>query len=265
MRAGVLAHYRNEASYSPTGVALRGVERFVVRTTGSPRSQPQPVSGRWPAAPTPRDKIVFGDPGALSDHELLGVLLGSTGRGSSTGDVAHTLLQRFGSLRGVVNAELFDWQSISGVGFARYAELRAAAELGRRCLAEYIVRDGPLESPVAAGEYLRALLRDRQREVFGCLLLDTRHRVMRFEELFAGTLDGAVVHPREVVRIALLRNAAAVIAVHNHPSGNPEPSQADIALTHRLRDALDVVDVRLLDHLVVGDNKTVSLSRRGHL
>lgn len=237
--------------------------QVVTRSSATARSS-SGVSA-WPAQALPRDKIVHGDPGVLSDHELIGVLLGSGSRGQSAGDIAQSLLDHFGSVRGIANAELIEWQGVSGVGVARYAELRAAAEFGRRCLAEYIVRDGPLESPAAAGDYLRALLRDRGREVFGCLLLDTRHRVMKFEELFVGTIDGAVVHPREVVRIALLRNAAAVIAVHNHPSGVAEPSQADIALTHRLREALDVVDVRLLDHLVIGDDETVSLSRRGHI
>jgi len=219
----------------------------------------------WPARATPRDRLIHGGAGELSDSELLAVLLGRSSRGQSAEDLAHSLLARFGSLRSITKAELIEWHRLPGIGLVRYAQLHAAAEIGRRCLAESLVRDGPLESPGAAGEYLRARLRDRGREVFGCLLLDTRHRVIGFEELFLGTIDGAVVHPREVVRVALVRNAAAVIAVHNHPSGVAEPSQADIALTHRLREALELVDIRLLDHLVTGDDQTVSLSRRGHL
>jgi len=120
-----------------------------------------------------------------------------------------------------------------------------------------------VESPQAAHQFLKLRLALRDSEVFVALWLDTRHRVLRFEELFQGTIDGAVVHPREVVRKALLHNAAAVIFAHGHPSGNPEPSSADIKLTHQLRQALDLVDVRLLDHIVVGGEKVVSLSRRG--
>lgn len=198
----------------------------------------------------------------LSDKELLAILLGH-GRGVDVELLSATMLDHFQGLRGMSKASKEAWYEIKGVGPARYAAVRAALELGRRCLKQSIQMDGPLESPKAAESYVHAMLADRPREVFACLFLDTRHRVICFEELFLGTIDGAVVHPREVVRQALLENAAAVIAVHNHPSGVAEPSQADVALTHRLRDALALVDVRLLDHLVVGQTETVSMSARG--
>jgi len=206
--------------------------------------RPAPGTRPWPAGAQPGEKLLRAGPSALSDCELLAVVLRRSCRGGALSRSA-ALVERFGGLRALTRLSPGEWGKLEGFGFAGYTDLLAAAELGRRCLAEHIVRDGPLESPGAAGDYLRALLRDRGREVFGCLVLDTRHRVVGFEELFHGTIDG--------------------IAVHNHPSGIAEPSQSDIALTHRLRDALDLVDVRLLDHLVIGDGETVSLSRRGHL
>ena len=150
-----------------------------------------------------------------------------------------------------------------GLGPARYARLQATLEIGRRYLAEPLQRPGALTSPRAAADFLSAQLRDRRYEVFCCLFLDARHRVLRCEELFRGTLDGASVHPREVVTAALASNAAAVIAAHNHPSGVAEPSRADAVLTRRLKEALALVEIRLLDHFVIGDGEAVSLSERG--
>jgi DNA repair protein RadC len=150
-----------------------------------------------------------------------------------------------------------------GLGAARYALLQASLELSRRHYAE-LMQSGPaLANPRATRDFLRARLRDLDHEVFCCLFLDNRHRLIAFEELFRGTIDGASVHPREVVRQALYCNAASVILAHNHPSGVAEPSQADELITLRLKDALGLVDIRVLDHLIVGDSRCVSLAERG--
>jgi DNA repair protein RadC len=150
-----------------------------------------------------------------------------------------------------------------GLGPAKYAQLQAVLEMGRRHLWETLQRGESLGSPGDTRRYLQARLRDHPQEVFACLFLDNRHRVIAFEELFRGTIDAASVYPREVVRRALEHNAAAIIAAHNHPSGVAEPSRADESLTRRLRDALALVDVRMLDHFVVGDGETVSFAERG--
>jgi DNA repair protein RadC len=150
-----------------------------------------------------------------------------------------------------------------GSGLARYAQVQAAAELSRRQLSESL-RAGPvLASPKATRDFLTARLRDLEHEVFCCLYLDKRHRLIQFEELFRGTIDGASVHPREIVKLALRRNAAAVIVAHNHPSGVAEPSQADELITQRVKEALSLVDIRLLDHIIVGEGVSVSLAERG--
>lgn len=217
----------------------------------------------WPAAERPREKLIARGPGALSEAELLAVLLRHGHRGASAIDLARTLLTGFGSLRGLLSASLAELSRHRGVGPTRWAELQAALELARRHHLERL-RFGPsLTSPRAARDFLIARLRDREYEVFCCLFLDSRHRLISFEELFRGTVDGASVHPREVVKQALARNATAVILAHNHPSGVAEPSQADEIITTRLRDALALVDIRVLDHLIVGDGTCASLAERG--
>ena len=218
----------------------------------------------WPPAERPREKLLAQGPSSLSDGELLAVLLGSGFRGASAVDLGRTLLCEFGGLRALLQAPLAQWKAPRR-GARRYALLQAALELARRHYAEAL-RTGPaLEAPQATRSFLVAQLRDRPHEVFCCLHLDNRHRLIAFDELFRGTIDGASVHPREVVRQALSRNAAAVILAHNHPSGVAEPSQADELITLRLRDALGLVDIRVLDHLVVGDNRCVSFAERGML
>jgi DNA repair protein RadC len=217
----------------------------------------------WPRAERPREKMLELGPGSLSEAELLAVLLGTGHRGTSALDLARSLLAAFGSLRGLLSAPREAVCRHRGMGEARWAGLQAALELVRRHHLERL-RHGPaLTSPRAARDFLVARLRDRDHEVFCCLFLDTRHRLLGFDELFRGTLDGASVHPREVVKTALARNAAAVILAHNHPSGVAEPSQADEIITTRLRDALALVDIRLLDHLIVGDGTCASLAERG--
>lgn len=217
----------------------------------------------WPAAERPREKLLDLGPGALSEAELLAIWLRHGTRGASAVDVARGLLARFGSLRNVLAAGRRELCGERGVGPARWAELQAALELVRRHHLERLQAGPVLGSPRAARDYLVARLRDLEHEVFCCLFLDSRHRLTRCEELFRGTVDGASVHPREVVKVALSRNATAVILAHNHPSGIAEPSQADEIITTRLRDALALVEIRLLDHLIIGDGHCISLAEKG--
>jgi DNA repair protein RadC len=224
----------------------------------------RPIS-RWPIGERPREKLAERGPQALSDAELLAIILRSGPRGGTALALARELLARFSGLRGLFAAPSQRLFETSGVGPGKYAQMQASLELARRCLAEPLRRGAVLDGPAAAREMLLARLGDRPYEVFCCIFLDNRHRVIRMEELFRGTIDGASVHPREVVRQALSWNAAAVILAHNHPSGIAEPSQADEFITRRLASALALVDVRVLDHLVVGDGATVSFAERGLL
>jgi DNA repair protein RadC len=219
----------------------------------------------WPAGERPREKLDALGESALTDAELLAVCLRHGTAGASALELARDLLGRFGGLRGLFAAPASELELARGVGPARVAELRAMGELSRRALAEPLARGAVISDPQAVHRWLRLRLRDLQHEVFALLLLDARHRVIRFEALFRGTIDGASVHPREVVRTALAHGAAAVVLVHNHPSGVAEPSRADVRITARLKAALELVDVRVLDHLVVGDAEVASLAERGLL
>ena len=219
----------------------------------------------WPEQERPREKLLLRGPAALSDAELLAIFLRTGVAGSSAVDLARALLQEFGGLRPLLNADSNRFCAGHGLGTAKYAQLQACLEMARRHLGEQLQREDPLTNPETTRHYLRARLRDYPHEVFACLFLDTRHRVIACEELFRGTLDSASVHPREVVKRALYHNAAALILAHNHPSGVAEPSRADQQLTQRLRDALGLVEIRVLDHLVVGDGEEVSFAERGLL
>ncbi len=219
----------------------------------------------WPAAERPREKLLQRGPQALSDAELLAIFLRTGVRGQSAVDLARSLLQQFGGLRAILCANAGEFCAGRGLGHAKYAQLQACLEMARRHLGEQLQRESALTSPDATRRYLRARLRDLPHEVFACLFLDTRHRVIQYEELFRGTLDSASVHPREVVKRALFHNAAALILAHNHPSGVAEPSQADESITLRLKKALLLVDIRVLDHLVVGDGQEISFAERGLL
>ena len=220
----------------------------------------------WPAAERPREKLLAQGPQSLSEAELLAVLLGSSGqRGRNAVDTARQLLACHRSLRELFNATPGSALAQPGLGNAGWCRMQASLELARRYYAE-AMRSGPLlDSPAATHRFLIARLRDQPHEVFCCLHLDNRHRLIAFDELFRGTIDGANVHPREVVKQALARNAAAVILAHNHPSGVCEPSQADQLITQRLREALALVDIRVLDHCIVADNGCLSFAERGLL
>jgi DNA repair protein RadC len=219
----------------------------------------------WPHSERPREKLLEQGSGSLTEAELLAVLLRTGPRGRSAVDVARGLITQFGSLRALLTAERDRACAAPGLGPARYAALQAALELTRRHYQELMMTGSALANPRLTRDFVHMRLRDLPYEVFCCLYLDSRNRVIAFEELFRGTIDGASVHPREVVRQALARNAAAVILVHNHPSGLAEPSQADEFITRRLRDALALVDIRVLDHLVVGDAVCESFAERGLL
>jgi DNA repair protein RadC len=219
----------------------------------------------WPVADRPREKLLRQGPAALSEAELIAIFLRTGTKGRSALDLGRDLLVRFGSLRGLLTADQATVCATPGLGPARYAALQATLELARRHFDE-LMRAGPvLTNPASTRDYLRVRLRDLAHEVFCCLYLDSRNRVIGFDELFRGTVDGATVHVRDVVKQALARNAAAVILAHNHPSGVAEPSQADEFITRRIRDALALVDIRVLDHLVVGDNRCESMAERGML
>jgi DNA repair protein RadC len=217
----------------------------------------------WPIDARPRERLLAQGAEALSDAELLAILLRTGTRGRSAVDLARDVLVNFQSLRKLIAANRARFCAQPGLGLARFAELQAAIEISRRQLSETL-RAGPsLASPRATRDYLIARLRDLEHEVFCCLYLDKRHRLIQFEELFRGTIDGASVHPREIVKQALQRNCAAIIVAHNHPSGIAEPSQADELVTQRIKEALALVDIRLLDHIIIGDGASVSLAERG--
>lgn len=219
----------------------------------------------WPKAERPREKLLARGPQNLSDAELLAIFLRTGVAGKTAVDVARELLGQFGGLRPLLTAERETLCTVPGLGEAKVAQLLAALEIGRRHLGESLQRGAALESSRDTLAFLQARLRDLKHEVFCALYLDTRHRVLAFEELSAGTLNGTAVYPREVVKNALRHNAMAVIFAHNHPSGVAEPSRADELLTARLKEALALVDIRVLDHVVIGDGEAVSFSERGLL
>ena len=208
---------------------------------------------QWPSAEKPREKLVNRGANALSDAELLAILLRTGVAGSTAVDLARQLLLDYGSIRGVLDADTHSFCSRKGLGLAKFVQLQAALEIARRHLSEDLEYGNCLTRSEQTRNYLRARLRDYKYEVFACLMLDNRNRVIAFRELFRGTIDGASVYPREVVKQALADNAAAVILAHNHPSGVCEPSQADIRITKHLQKALGLVDIRVLDHVIIGD------------
>ncbi len=217
----------------------------------------------WPLRERPRHKLLSAGSSALSDGELLAVLLGAGPAGGNAVALAQQLLTHTGGLARIVAASSTELGQIRGMGPARIAVIKAAIELGRRYLEAPGATRSSLKAPGDAARFFKARLADLPHEVFGCLFLDTRHRLIRYEELFRGTVDGATVYPREVLKRSLHHNATAVIIGHNHPSGVAEPSEADRGITLRLARALALVDIRLLDHLVVSRDGHVSLAERG--
>jgi DNA repair protein RadC len=219
----------------------------------------------WPEGERPREKLLQRGPQALSDAELLAIFLRTGVAGKSAVDLARELVARFGGLRGLLRADQARFCEARGLGQAKYVQLQAVLEIARRHLGEALAEPQGLRDPGQAKAFLRARLRDLDHEAFAALFLDTQHRVLAFEVLARGTLNSASVYPREVVKSALRHNAGALIFAHNHPSGVAEPSPADRSLTTRLKDALGLVDIRVLDHFVIGEGEPVSFAERGWL
>lgn len=219
----------------------------------------------WPEAERPREKLIQLGAVALSDAELLAIFLRTGTRGYTAVDLARELLQEFGGLRSLLASDLHEFCRGRGLGMAKYSQLQAVLEMSRRHLHETLQRESCLTNPQLTRRYLISQLRECQQEQFACLFLDSQHRVMHFEVLFRGTIDAANVYPREVVKRCLKLNAAAVIFAHNHPSGVAEPSESDRRITRRLVNALELVDIPVLDHFVVGEGDLVSFAERGLL
>ncbi len=220
----------------------------------------------WPEDERPRERLLARGAAAVSDAELLAIFLRVGVRGKSAVDLGRELLARFGSLNRLFAAPLAEFAAVPGMGTAKYAQLQAVLEMARRALGERLAARELLSSPQAVRDYLRLSLAGLPHEVFVALWLDAQNRLIACEELFRGTLTQTAVYPREVVKRALARNAAAVILAHNHPSGLAEPSAADEALTRALKEALALVDVRVLDHFIVaGTAPPLSLAERGRV
>lgn len=217
----------------------------------------------WPEGEGPQEKLLNLGAQQLSDAELLAVILRSGSRNCDVLTLSRQLLSEFGGLNGLLSAPKRLICRQLGVGSVKYAQLQAAGELTRRISAENMQRGQALINPDLTRDYLMRQLANRSYEVFAILLLDSQHRVIQFVELFRGTIDSAAVYPREVVKLVLDKEAAAVIVCHNHPSGVAEPSEADRRITDRLKNALATIDVSLLDHMVVGDCEIVSFAERG--
>ena len=221
----------------------------------------------WPEGERPRERLLAHGPEALSDAELLAICLRVGVRGKSAVDLARELLQRFdGQLGTLAEASLAELASASGIGMAKAAQLKASFELARRALSQDMATRDSFTSPGKVRDWLRLKLASRGNEVFMALWLDAQNRLLKADELFSGTLTQTSVYPREVVKAALANNAAAVILAHNHPSGIAEPSRADEMLTRSLKEALALVDVKVLDHFIVaGNTPPLSFAERGLL
>ncbi|MCF7985959.1 MAG: DNA repair protein RadC [Methylovulum sp.] len=217
----------------------------------------------WPEDEQPREKLLKRGAGALTDAELLAIFLRTGTPGKSAVDLARDLLQEFGSLKALLNADRDRFCQGHGLGDAKYTQLQAVMEMAKRHFNEILQRGSALNSPDITRAYLSAQLRGYSYEVFACLFLDNQHRVIQLDELFRGTIDSASVYPREVVKQALHHNAAAVIFAHNHPSGISEPSQADKLITEKLKQALALFDIRVLDHFIIGDGVPYSFAEHG--
>jgi DNA repair protein RadC len=217
----------------------------------------------WPVNERPRERLLARGADTLTDAELVAVLLRTGLPGKSAVDLARELLQQYQGVAGMLAAA--DLEKIKGLGPAKRAQFAAAIELARRSLQEKMKETAALTSPGEVRDYLRLALSRREEEAFVCIWLDAQHKVIEIREAFKGTLTQTSVYPREIVKAALARNAAAVIFAHNHPSGVAQPSQADELLTRNLKEALALVDVKVLDHFIVAGNQAISFAERGLL
>ncbi len=219
----------------------------------------------WPEHHRPRERLIKLGAQALTDAELLAVFLRVGVTGKSAVDLAHDMILHFGSLNTLFSVKLSEFSTLNGLGPAKYAQLQAVLELARRALAEQLQCDTILNTPILVKQYLQLLLKSKKHEAFLVLFLDARNHLIIAEELFRGTLTRASVYPREVVKAALSHNAASVILAHNHPSGEPQPSHADHLLTTTLRQALSLVDIQILDHIIVAGAQTYSFAEHGEI
>ncbi|MDF7662342.1 DNA repair protein RadC [Erwiniaceae bacterium L1_54_6] len=213
----------------------------------------------------PREKLALQGAEALDDEELLAILLRTGSCGVSVLLLARQMLNEFGSLYRIMSASQEELVSIKGVGSAKMTQLLAIAELGRRFFASQLARENVMDNPQVTHHYLQSVLAHQEREVFMVLFLDNQHRVLQAQKMFSGSISSVEVHPREIVREALKLNAAAVILAHNHPSGSAEPSRADREITERIARACSLLNIRLLDHLVIGHGEFISFAERGWL
>lgn len=218
---------------------------------------------QWPSHERPREKLLIRGAESLSDAELLAIFLRTGVKGKTAVDLARHLLVQFGGLRRILTASEQEFCQPLGLGKAKYCQLQATVEMTRRHLLEPLQRGERITHVRQTENFLIAKLRDQAREIFACLFLDNQHQIIRYEEIFHGTIDCATVYPREIIVRALKYHAAAVILAHNHPSGNPQPSQADQNITNHLCQALDLIDIRVLDHLIIGDGQAISLAEKG--
>ncbi|CAE6784527.1 RadC family protein [Paraburkholderia nemoris] len=240
-----------------------GVSSADATTNGAtPLARPL-VRGKWHKNDMPRERLIEEGPSVLSDTEMIVLVLGAGLPGHDVFDVARTLLDRFGSLRAMLDATYSDFSGLRGIGPAKKAQLIAIMEMARRSLVDKMRDRSLMNSPEAVQDYLRLRIGGSPQEVFVSLFLDARHRLIRCEESARGTLTRMAVYPREIVRRALSLNAASLIVAHNHPSGAVQPSASDCRLTHTLREALALIDVQLIDHLVIGADRTYSFARAG--
>ncbi|MFZ6798515.1 RadC family protein [Undibacterium sp. Di24W] len=219
----------------------------------------------WPEDQRPRERLIKYGASALSDAELLSVFLRVGVKGKSAVDLGRDMLLQFGSLRALFSANLKEFAQVHGLGSAKYAQLQAVLELAKRSISEELETTSSLSSPQAVKQYLQLQIGNKQYESFVVLFLDVKNRLIAAQELFRGSLSHASVYPREVVKSALAQNAASIILAHNHPSGSPEPSQADISLTQNLKSALALVDIRVLDHFIVANNTVHSFAEHGQM
>jgi DNA repair protein RadC len=219
----------------------------------------------WPEQERPREKLLHYGAHTLSDAELLAIFLQTGVKGQNAVQTAKSALQAFGSLRSLLQAPKRKLTSVPGFGSAKFAILQASIELNKRNMSEHLIRERSFCHADDASNYLISQLRDKQREVFSMLMLDSQHQLIAYREMFQGTINSAAVYPRELVKQAMDDNAAAVILAHNHPSGKAEPSQSDINITQKIQQAMALVDVTVLDHFVIGDSCAVSFAQRGLL
>jgi len=219
----------------------------------------------WPEKEKPREKLIQSGAHSLSDSELLAIFLRTGTAGKNVIELAREIIQHFGSLKRLFSASEKEFCQIKGLGRAKFVQLQACLEMSQRYLKEQIVKQNAMENPNQVKEYVQSRLMNKTNEVFAAIFLDNQHHVIAFEELFFGTINASSVHPRVILQGCLKHNAAAVIVAHNHPSGVAEPSISDIDITATLKAALNLIDVRLLDHLVVASHRVVSLAERGQI